>query len=36
MDVREIEWSGTNWIHVTQDRKCWWALVSTVVNLRVP
>jgi hypothetical protein len=36
MDVGEIEWSGTDWFHVTEDRDWWRALVSTVVNLRAP
>jgi hypothetical protein len=25
-----------NWIHVAQDLDQWFAIVSTVVNLRVP
>jgi hypothetical protein len=36
MDVREIGWGGMNWIHLAQDRDQWRALVSTVMNLRVP
>jgi hypothetical protein len=31
MDFREIEWVGMEWI----DRDQWWALVNTVMNLRV-
>jgi hypothetical protein len=27
---------GVNWIHLVQDRDQWWALVNTVMNLRVP
>jgi hypothetical protein len=27
---------GVEWIHLAQDRDHWWALVSAVMNLRVP
>jgi hypothetical protein len=36
MDLREIGWSGVDWIDVTQDRDQWRALVKTVMNFRVP
>jgi hypothetical protein len=36
MDLREIGWDGINWIHLTQDRDKWRALVNKVMNLRVP
>jgi hypothetical protein len=36
MDVREIEWEGVYRIYLAQDRDQWWALVNTVMNLRVP
>jgi hypothetical protein len=36
MDLTEIGWCGVNWIHLAQDRDQWRALVSTVMNLRVP
>jgi hypothetical protein len=36
MDLREIGWDGVDWIDVAQDRSQWWALVVTVLNLRVP
>jgi hypothetical protein len=36
MDLREIGWGGMDWIELTQDKYLWRALVSTVMNLRVP
>jgi hypothetical protein len=27
---------GMDWIDMAQDRDRWWALVSAVMNLRVP
>jgi hypothetical protein len=36
MDIREIGWSGMDWVDVAQDRDQWKALVNTVMNLRVP
>jgi hypothetical protein len=35
MDLR-IRWEGVDWIHLVQDRDQWWAVVNTVMNLRVP
>jgi hypothetical protein len=29
MDIRE----GVEWICLPEDRDCWWAVVSTVMNL---
>ena len=34
MTLQEIEY--VDWINLAQDRKKWWALVYTVMNLRVP
>jgi hypothetical protein len=34
--LREIGWDGTDWIDLAQNRDQWRALVSTVMNLRVP
>jgi hypothetical protein len=36
MDLREIGWSGMDWIVLTQDRDQWKVLVNTVMNLPVP
>jgi hypothetical protein len=36
MDIREIGWGGMDWIDLAQDMDQWWALVNTVMNLRVP
>jgi hypothetical protein len=36
MDLREIGWDGMDWIEMAQNRDQWRALVSTVMNLRVP
>jgi hypothetical protein len=35
MGLKEIEWDGTDWIDLTQNRNQWRALVSSVINLRV-
>jgi hypothetical protein len=36
MDLREIRWGGMDWIDLAQDRDQWRALVSTLMNFRVP
>jgi hypothetical protein len=35
MDLRDIGWEGVKWIHLTEDRDKWRAVVNTVMNLRV-
>jgi hypothetical protein len=36
IDREEIGWIGMNWIDLIYDRGLWRAVVSTVMNLRVP
>jgi hypothetical protein len=36
MDLREVGWEGVDWIHLSEDRDRWQALVNTVMKLRVP
>jgi hypothetical protein len=36
MDLREIGWEGVDWIHMSQDRNQWQALVNTLMDIHVP
>jgi hypothetical protein len=36
MDLGEMGREGVDWMHLPQDRDQWWAVVNTVMNLRVP
>jgi len=36
MDLREVEYGCVDWMELAQDRDRWCALVSAVMNLRVP
>jgi hypothetical protein len=36
MDLQEVGWRGMDWIVMAEDRDRWRALVSAVMNLRVP
>ena len=36
MDLQEVEWEGTNLTNLAHDRDRWRALLSAVMNLRVP
>jgi hypothetical protein len=35
MDLKEIGFGDVDWIDLAQDRDRWWALMNTVMNLRV-
>jgi hypothetical protein len=35
MDIREFGWGVVEWIHLAQDRDCWWAVVNVVINPQV-
>jgi hypothetical protein len=35
MDPREVGQESVDWMHLTQDRDQWCAVVNTVMNLRV-
>jgi hypothetical protein len=36
LDLQEVGWGGMDWIDMAEDRNMWRALVSAVMNLRVP
>ena len=36
MDLKEVGGGCGDWMELAQDRDRWWALVSTVMNLRIP
>jgi hypothetical protein len=36
MDLQEVEWRGMDWTDRAQGRDRWRALVSAMMNLRVP
>jgi hypothetical protein len=36
MDLQEVGWQSMDWIDMGQDRDRWRAVVSAVMNLRVP
>jgi hypothetical protein len=33
MDFKGIGWDGVDWIHLSQEKDCWRALVNTVKNV---
>jgi hypothetical protein len=36
MDLQEVEGGCGDWMELAQDRESWLALVSTVMNFRLP
>jgi hypothetical protein len=36
LDLPEVRWGGMDWIDMVQERDTWRAVVSAVMNLRVP
>jgi hypothetical protein len=36
MNLREVGYESVDWIHLTQNRDQWWAVVNIVMNLQVP
>ena len=36
IDFLEVRWEGVDWVDLVLDKERWRALVSAVMNLRVP
>jgi hypothetical protein len=36
LKLKKIDWDAVDWIHASQDRDRWRALVSTETKIRVP
>jgi hypothetical protein len=35
IDRAQICWGGVDWIHLTQDKKKWRALLNAAMNIRI-
>jgi hypothetical protein len=35
VDLKEIGCEDVDWIHLAQDRLFWWAVVNTIMTVRV-
>jgi len=36
MDVQDVGCGGKDWVELAHNRDRWWAVVTAVMNLRVP
>jgi hypothetical protein len=36
MDLKEVVYDGVDWIHLSQHRVQWWAVVNKLMNFQVP
>jgi hypothetical protein len=36
MDLKDVGWKGVDWIHLTQGRNNWEAVVNTIIKLQAP
>jgi hypothetical protein len=35
-NLRGVGWEGVDWMHMTEGRDQWWALVNVIMNFQVP
>jgi hypothetical protein len=36
MKLQEVRWASVNWVHLSQGRDRWRAVVNVVMNFRIP